>query len=288
MRWLPYLLAVLFTLGASQRAVASDPHRPGVPSVIEGRVVDGAGVGVEHVSLTLMDTTRLSGHVDSRGCGTYHPMETVYSDAQGRFRAELSFTPNIMEVQHGPEDFDWPRGELPVTAGRPIEVTVRRIAWVTHEGRVVDDQGTPLAGVNVSSGGKTDETGHFKLRLDPERAPLELRFRKMGFNPIVVPIAETARVVLRERRTLVTVKLVDKATKQPALARLYRVEVLRGTERISYCTAGDTKLTHEPAEGECTLDVEPGDVDLSIDGKVVRTLKITRAPLTLTLEAPEQ
>ena len=43
---------------------------PQVPSVVEGRVVDGSGEGLAQVTLTLTDTTRLSGHVDSAGCGT--------------------------------------------------------------------------------------------------------------------------------------------------------------------------------------------------------------------------
>ena len=247
-------------------------------------MVDGAGSGVGGVTLTLTDTTRNSGYVDSQGCGTYHPMETVYSDSGGRFRAELTFTPNIVTVDHAPEDFDWPRGDLPVPAGQPLEVTLRRIAWLTYEGQVVDAQGAPLAGVNITPGGKTDETGHFKLRLDPEDKHQELRFRKIGFTPLMVPREKTAWVVLREQRALLTVKLVDKATKQPAVARLYRVEAYRGTERLSYCTAGDPKLTHESAAGECTLDAEPGELELRLEGKPVRKLQVTGAPRTLTFE----
>ncbi|HEX8700199.1 MAG TPA: hypothetical protein VF815_15240 [Myxococcaceae bacterium] len=286
MRWLLPLLTLLSTLGSFQRAVASDAHAPPVPSVVEGRVVDEAGVGVAGMTLGLMDTTRLSGHVDSQGCGTYHPSEVAYTDSNGRFRAELSFTPNVLEVHHGPEDFDWPRDNLPVTAGQPIEVKVRRIAWVTYEGQVVDEQGAPVAGANIETGAKTDETGHFKLKLDPEDKYEQLRFRKIGFKPVMVPLAKTAWVQLRERRTLITVKLVDTGTKQPAVQRLYRVEAYRGNERISYCTAGDPKLTHEPAEGECTLDAEPGQLELKVDLKVVRKLRITNAPQTLTFEVP--
>jgi hypothetical protein len=284
MRWIPHLLALLFTLGGFQHALAADHRSPPVPSVVEGRVVDQAGVGVEGMTLGLMDTTRLSGHVDSQGCGTYHPSEVVYTDSNGRFRAELSFTPNVVEVEHGPEDFDWPRGDLPVTAGQPIEVKVRRIAWVTYEGQVVDAQGAPVAGVNIETGARTDETGHFKLKLDPERKYEQLRFRKIGFKPVMVPLEKTAWVQLRERRALITVKLVEKGTQQPAVQRLYRVEAYRGTERLSYCTAGEAKLTHEPAEGECTLDAEPGEIELKIDLKVVRKLKVKDAPLTLTFE----
>ncbi len=284
MRCLLPLLALLSTLGSFQRAAASDARSPPVPSVVEGRVVDEAGVGVEGMTLGLMDTTRLSGHVDIRGCGTYHPQETVYTDSSGRFRAELSFTPNVVEVEHGPSDFDWPSGDQPVTAGQPIEVKVRRIAWVTYEGQVVDDQGTPLAGVNIETGAKTDETGHFKFRLDPEDKYEQLRFRKMGFKPIVVPLAKTAWVQLRERRALITVKLVEKGTQKPAAQRLYSVEAYRGTERLSYCMAGDATLTHEPAEGECTLDAEPGQIELRVERKVVRKLRVTDAPQTLTFE----
>lgn len=252
--------------------------------MIEGRVVDDAGVGVEHVTLRLTDTTRLSGHVDSQGCGTYHPMETVYTDANGRFRAELSFTPNIATVEHAQEDFDWPEDDLPVTVGQPLEVKVRRIAWVTHEGQVVDDQEAPVAGVSIETGAKTDEAGRFKLKLDPERKYEQLRFRKIGFKPVMVPLAKTAWVQLRERRALITVKLVEKGTQQPAVQRLYRVEAYRGTERISYCTAGDVTVTHESAAGECTLDADPGRLELQVDRKVMRKLRVTDAPQTLTFE----
>jgi hypothetical protein len=288
----PYLLALLFTLGGFQRALADDfddafgkrGFDPPKPSVIEGRVVDGEGVGVENMELRLMDTTRLSGYVDSQGCGTYHPMKTVYSGMNGRFREELPFTPNTVEVDYGPEGFALPQGTLPVTAGQPLEVKVRRIAWVTYEGQVVDDQGTPLAGVSLDLGGKTDETGHFKLRLDPEEDHEQLRLRKIGFKPVVVPLEETVRVVLRERRALLTVKLVDKGTRQPVVERMYRVEAYQGAERLSYCTAGDMTLTHEPAEGECTLDADPGQIELMIDRKVVHKVKVTGAPQTLTFE----
>jgi hypothetical protein len=37
-------------------------------------------------------------------------------------------------------------------------------------------------------------------------------------------------------------------------------------------------------EGECTLDAEPGEIELSIDRKVVRKLRVTEAPQTVTFE----
>ncbi|WP_257449217.1 carboxypeptidase-like regulatory domain-containing protein [Archangium lipolyticum] len=246
-------------------------------------MVDDSGEGVAHVSLTLTDTTRLSGHVDKNGCGTYHPQESVWTGPDGRFRAELPFTPNEVSVSQAPDDFDPPRNRLPVMPGEEMTVTLRRIAWLVYEGQVVDAQGVPLAQVRIEPGESTDDSGHFKFKLRPEVPPEQFRFRKMGFKPVFVPAGETAKVVLRERRTLVKVKLLDEKTKQPA-GGLYRVAAYRGGERLSFCTAGDVEVTHEPAVGECTLDAEPGPVELRVEGKPVRRLEVAVAPQEVSLE----
>lgn len=256
---------------------------PQVPSVVEGRVVDGSGEGVAQVALTLTDTSRLSGHVDSAGCGTYHPQEDVWTGADGRFRAELPFTPNTLAVSQAPEDFDPPSAPLPVTPGQAVTVTLRRIAWIVYEGQVVDAQDAPLAGVDIAPGGRTGDSGHFQFKLRPEVPRERFRFRKLGFKPVFVPVGEMAKVVLRERRTLVKVKLLDKKTKQPARG-LYRVAAYLGGERLSFCSAGDVEVTHEPAVGECTLDAEPGTVELRVDGAPVRSLEVAHTPREVTLE----
>ncbi|MFY0567331.1 hypothetical protein ACN28E_26375 [Archangium lansingense] len=274
MRWFFLVLALTVPLGGHAR-------------VVEGRVVDEAGEGIAQVTLRLTDTTRLSGYVDSAGCGTYHPMELVWTEADGRFRAELPFTPNEVEVSQVPEDFYTPTEPLPVTPGQEVVVRLRRIPWLIYEGQVVDEQGAPLVQVDIEPGGRTDDTGRFKFKLRPEVPHERFRFRKMGFKPLFVPEGETAKVVLRERRALVKVKLLDKKTKQP-VGGLYRVAAYLGGERLSFCSAGDVEVTHEPAVGECTLDVEPGLVELHVDGKPVSNLKMASAPREVSLEVTRQ
>jgi hypothetical protein len=269
------------SLGATTEP-AQDSRPKLVPSVVEGRVVDDSGEGVPNVDLMLTDTAHLSGYVDPQGCGTYHPQEHVTSGPDGRFHAQLPFTPTEASVEFTPEDFASRPEWIPVAPGQEVKVTVRRIHWRTYEGQVVDDQGAPLAQVRIEPGGSTNDTGHFQLKLDPERQPGSFRFRKMGFKPLVLPGEPPERVMLRERRTFVTVKLVDAKTKQP-VGGLNRISAYHGEELLSFCTAGDMATTHEAAEGQCVLDADPGLVQLRLEQKPVRTLKVSTAPQEVTI-----
>jgi hypothetical protein len=276
-------LTLIATLGTNTQVKATGPHRPPVPSVVEGRVVDEAGTGIKDVGLWLVDTTRFSGYVDPNGCGTYHPQETVWTGPDGRFRAELPFTPTEVSVSQAPEDFEGPSDPQLVISGKEIGVTLKRIHWIFYEGQVVDEQGAPLAQVRIDPHARTDDAGRFQIKLHPRSPPETFRFRKIGFKPIVVPAGELAKVVLRERRTLVKVKLLDTKTKKP-VEELYRISAYRGDELLSYCSAGTVTLTHEPTDGECTLDADPGKVELRVEGGPIRKIKVTAAPQEVTLE----
>jgi hypothetical protein len=264
----------------------TEAHSPPVPSVVEGRVVDEDGKGLENVGVHFIDTSRLSGYVDSNGCGTYHPQETIWTGPEGRFREQLKFTPVEWEVTDVPQDFEGPREPQLVIVGKEVLVTLKRIQWIFHEGQVVDEKGAPVPQVRIDQYASTDDTGHFQLKLHPRSPPEKFRIRKIGFKPIFVSTGELAKVVLRERRTLVTLKLVEVKTKQP-MESTYRISAYRGDELLSYCSAGDVTLTHEPAVGECTLDVDPGKVELRVEGVPVRkTLKVDASPQVVTLEVP--
>jgi len=286
MHWFLLPFTMIATLGNSAPVKASGPHSPPVPSVVAGRVVDESGKGMENVGLAFTDTTRFSGYVDSNGCGTYHPRETVWTGPEGRFRAELPFTPVEVEVAEAPEDFAGPREPQLVILGKEVEVTLKRIHWIFYEGQVLDEQGAPLPQVRIDPYARTDDAGRFKLKLHPDSPPEKFRFRKIGFKPILVPAGELAKVVLRERRTMVTVKLLDVKTKQPS-GDTYRINAYRGDELLSYCSAGDVTLTHEPTAAECTLDADPGKVELRVEGAPVRKIiKVDAAPQVVTLEVP--
>jgi hypothetical protein len=283
MRWIPLLLTLAFSAWSCAREEAPGTPSPPAPSVVVGRVVDDSGEGVASVQLTLSDTTRFTGYVDSHGCGTYHPQGSAETGPDGRFRVELPFTPNMVSISQAPKDFDASSSWLRVTPGEEVSLTVQRIHWLVYEGQVVDETGAPLAQVHVDQGESTDAGGHFQLKVRADSAHDQFRFRKMGFKPIFVPEGELAKVTLRERRTLVTVKLLDKTTKEPA-GSLFRVSAHRGSERLSFCTAGDMAMTHEPVGGQCVLDAEPGQVELRVEDKPVRMIEVTAAPQEVTLE----
>lgn len=259
----------------------------GVTTPVTGRVVDDTGAGVPDVMVTLTDTTRLSGFVDARGCATYHPQYDLVTDAEGRFSATLPFRPSTARV----DSQRWLRFpiEVAIDPSRPITITGRVTPHHTWTGRVVDADGKPVPEARVGpangSSTRTDADGRYTLELD-DPPPDELRVRRMGFKPLVVPSKAAATVVLKERRALLTVTVLEPATKQPVSSALVQVAAFIGDERQSFCTAGRPDETHEAAAGTCVLDSDAGEVTLRIDGVPTRTLRVTTAPLAVTVTAP--
>lgn len=277
------LAFVAFSAGAK-------PPKPdgGVPpTVVTGRVVDDTGAGVPDVMVTLTDTTRLSGYVDARGCATYHPQYDLVTDAQGRFSATLPFRPNTARV----DNQRWLRFpiEVAIDASRPITITGAVTPHRTWTGRVVDEEGKPVAEARVGppngSFTRTDAEGRYTLELE-DPPPDEFRVRRMGFKPLVIPSKGAATVVLKERRALLTVTVLEASTNQPVSSALVQVAAFIGDERQSFCTAGRPDETHEAAAGTCVLDSDAGEVTLRLDGVPTRTLRVTTAPQAVTVTAP--
>lgn len=280
------LLACVGVTAMAQAQREADPDG-GVPTSVTGRVVDETGAGVPDVFVTLMDTTRLSGHVDARGCGTYYRQHDLVTDAEGRFSAALSFRPNRAIVEkHGWVQFP---ADITVDATRPITIVGRTTPHRTWSGTVVDAEGRPVADARVGPTNgmftRTDAAGRYSLDLE-EPAPTEFRVRRIGFKPLIVVAPKAAAtVVLAERRALLTITVLDPTTKQPVSSPFIQVTAFVGQERQSFCTAGRPEETHEPALGTCVLDSDPGLVTLRIDNVEVQTLRVTGAAQTLTVTA---
>ncbi|MBM4781332.1 MAG: hypothetical protein GQE15_26910 [Archangiaceae bacterium] len=280
------LLACLAGAAVAQPRRQADPDG-GVPTSVTGRVVDETGAGVANVVVTLTDTTRLSGYVDALGCGTYYRQHDAVTDADGRFSAALSFRPNRAVV----EKRGWLRfpSEIAIDARRPILITASVTPHRTWTGTVVDAEGKPVAQARVGplngSFTRTDAEGRYTLEIeDPQ--PAEFRVRRIGFKPLMVPTKEADTVVLKERRALLTVTVLDPATKQPVSSPFVQVAAFIGAERQGFCTAGRPEETSEPTMGTCVLDADPGLVTLRIDNVEVQTVRVTTAPQALTVTAP--
>jgi protocatechuate 3,4-dioxygenase beta subunit len=286
---LPLILGVTFLAACEGQVPAL--RAPGAPAPlvnVEGRVVDQDGRGLAEVWVRLIDTTRLSGHVDKRGCGTYHPQQSVPTDGDGRFSASLPFQPNNVEVSGRLAWVELPSGMRGVSAGEPIVITARTIPHRTLSGLVVDAEGRPVPGASVMPesqgfGGRTDEQGRFELEAS-EPLPASFRARRMGYRPVVGSAGELQRIVLAQRRPMVTVTVLEPGGEP--VNRLMSVSLWQNGARLSFCTAGDARLTHEPNTGICALDAEPGAVELQLDGKAVSTLEVSDAPLSVTVTAP--
>lgn len=279
-------LLVVPLLLISLDAGAGAPPDGGTPTRVTGRVTDDTGRPLASLEVRLTDTTRFSGHVDARGCGTYYVEESVFTDADGRFSATLPFRPNRAIL----EDQEWvkfPR-DLRVDPDAPILLVGRAIPHRTLTGVVVDEAGQPIAEARVEPPNtvwtRTDSQGRFTLETgDPP--PAELRIRRMGFKPLFVPSSASAKVVLTERRALVTVTVLDPQTKQP-VERFVTVSLWKGDERMSFCTAGRPNETHEAQVGTCVLDTDPGTITLKLDNVVKQTLKVVgAAPQAVTVTA---
>lgn len=267
------LIIPLGLLAACDARNVPSPEARGTLFTVEGRVVNDRGDGLANVWLMLVDGSRLSGYVDKRGCGTYHPTKSLETDADGRFSVTLPFQPTDVQVQGTVAwnvfDVRFQR----VEPGVPIVINARFVPHHEVRGLVLDEEGRPIPEARIEAvGARTDADGRFTAELADD-GPTETRVRRMGYRPLVVPFSEADRVVL-PRRPMVTVTVVDPQTNAPR-ADAVMVSLWRGEERFSFCTAGNPDVTHEPAVGECSLDAEPGAVELRLDNKVITTLHVT-------------
>ncbi|MFT3840331.1 MAG: hypothetical protein QM723_25305 [Myxococcaceae bacterium] len=143
---------------------------------------------------------------------------------------------------------------------------------------VVDAAGAPLQDVELGTNDDRATTGadgrfHLRLRRDHD---CTLRASKLGFRPVIVDDPRgLTKLVLAGKRTLITVKVIDPKTKEPV--RHANVAIWRGNEKVSSCSAA----------GECTLDAEPGELELQVyDSR--RPIKVGDTALSVTVEEPEQ
>lgn len=281
-------MAVALLSACEGARVAPPTESPVSRVLVEGRVEDENGRGVPGVFLNLYDTSRLSGHVDRRGCGTY-PQVSAQTDATGRFSVTATFHPNGVQVSSNQPWLELPRGMVDVTPGAPIVVRVHTVPHVTLRGLVVDGEGAPVKGATVQPmqpgmGARTDEAGRFELEV-AEPPPETFRVRRMGYRPVVVGTVGLDRVVLASRRQMLTVTVLEPGSRAP-VSRLVRVEAWQGGERLSFCTAGDTTYTGEPTVGACSLDAEPGAVDVRVEGGAVAQVTVGEGPLALSVVGP--
>lgn len=272
------LLGCLAVLSCAREPVGAAAAE-GFP--VEGRVTDEHGAGLAGVDVTFTDTLHRSGYVDPQGCGTYYPQERLRTDDEGRFSARLPFQPTEVVASGQLPWLRFSREPWRVTPGALIELEATSIPHHEVHGLVVDESGQPIAGALIELPQvRTDAQGRFSAEV-PDSAGDETRVRRMGFRPLVVPMTALERVVL-PRRSLVTVTLLDEPGGAP-VSGLRQVSLWREGERQSFCTAGEARLTHEPNEGECTLDAEPGTVELRVDGVPLKTLSVTAAPQAVQL-----
>lgn len=284
------VLSLVALLAAACNTPPATPSGKAATDVfVEGRVVDDHGVGVANVSVRLVDTTRLSGHVDKRGCGTHHPQTTLMTDEAGRFSGTIAFQPTTAQVDDRVEWLELPRVPQRVVPGAPIVLMGRSIPHRYVEGVVVDPEGQPVKDARIQPGGgmwiRTGADGSFTLELAVEHGPSTVRVRRMGFRPVEVPVDELARVVLA-RRPMITVTVLDPATNEPTAIDSV-VSLWQRGERLSFCTAGLPEVTHEPTRGTCALDAEPGTVELRVDDKALSMIQVTEgAAQAVTVTSP--
>lgn len=278
----PVLIITLGLLTACDARSRPPPEAPGATFTVEGRVVNDRGDGLAGVHLRLIDTTRLSGHVDQHGCGTYYPERSVETDATGRFSASLPFQPTAVVAWGSTPWHHFSDSLHDVVRGAPILLTVPFVPHHEVHGLVVDEAGQPVPEARIEAAGvRTGADGRFTAEV-PDDGPSETRVRRMGYRPLVVPFSEADRIVL-QRRPMVTVTLVSTDSGEPLL-ELRRVSLWKGDESLSFCTAGDPATTHEPAPGECSLDAEPGAIELRIDDVPVQRLRVTAAPQSVRVK----
>lgn len=281
----PRVEAATVDMDASTDAASASPGS----AVVEGRVEDDQGQGVEGVALWFVDTTRVRPVPFDTKCGTYHPQETLFSGADGRFSATLDFQPNRVSVEStGPWLKRLSYEPQPVTPGAPVVVRLQRISHRTVIGDVVDVAGAPVSGARVSplsgsgSDASTGDDGRFEI--EAEEPTPNFRVRRMGFRPVVLEASQLSRVTL-EPRPVVTVTVLEPASGKP-VTRLVRVSLHQGGALVSYCTAGWADQTHEPTDGACSLDAELGVVELRVEGEAVGSFRLTTQAHALTAVAP--
>ncbi len=267
-----WMLAVWLTLNAAPKVVDAGTS-------IWLRVVDQHGTPVPNFDLMLWDTTRLSGHVDARGCGTYHPQEGVWTDDAGFYKGWVPFKPN--KVSYQVDEFEPTDGvPMPTDGG----LVVHRMSFETFKVTVTDAQGKPLDRVTGQVGdgsGRTDATGVLSVTARTDHAPLpKVSLRRMGYRPVSVQLPATAPVRLEDRAWLdITVFERDGGVATDRMT----VEAIKDGEPMSYCT-----INVEDWPGGCSLDTEPGHVMIKLRGSVVSQLDVKPGRTSAKVIAPPQ
>jgi hypothetical protein len=203
----------------------------------------------------------------------------------GRFTVTAPFAPTHVLLWVGDKWARTPR--LPQAIGKGE--LVLRVPITPHRtvtGAIVDGKGVPVPLATLTAtedptiNTRADEAGHFSLEA-PEPPPPTFRVRRMGFRPVIVSLEQLTQVTLPTRRPMVSVTVIDDRTSQP-FNGLVQITAFHDGERLSFCTAGDPVMTHEAAVGECRLDVEPGEVELQLEGGGNTALTVT-GPTQVTL-----
>jgi hypothetical protein len=250
------------------------PAAPAVPCTITGRVHDGEGNPVPAAQLRFVDTTgTTSTHF------VMHPRtKQISADDAGVFSVSLPFTPNRATVSGGHDyrQLDWT--SVPSPDAGAMEFVLPKIAWAHIEAHVTDEAGVPLEEVHVGPGqDTTNDAGWVRFELLPEDVPTSFRVRKMGFKPVNLERSQLGAIVLRDRRTLVSVKLVDASTGAPLKGRK-KVTAQLHDDLVSFCTT-------DAATSSCTLDADPGtaDLELLVGKRAVKSVAVGNTALEVVL-----
>lgn len=250
------------------------PAAPAVPCTITGRVHDGEGNPVPAAQLRFVDTTgTTSTHF------VMHPRtKQISADDAGVFSVSLPFTPNRATVSGGHDyrNLDWT--DVPSPDAGPMEFVLPKILWANIEAHVTDETGAPLEEVHVGPAQyTTNDAGFVQFELLPEAVPTSFRIRKMGFKPVNLDRSQLGAIVLRDRRTLVSVKLVDASTGAPLKGR-QKVTAQLHDELVSFCTT-------DAATSSCTLDADPGttDLELLVGKRSVKSVAVGSTTLEVVL-----
>ena len=251
---------------------------------IAGRVVDARGEPVEGAQVHAHRTGGSTGcavHLHT-GCPGPADRRVGNTDADGRFAFE-SLEPGWYEVSLADDGYRVERrlGEAGKSAGEIAFVLPAPLALL--EGRVVDEDGAPVAGARVSVSGarpgaeaRTGEDGGYRFpRVLPGRQRLEVRHEDFGLAVEMVEVAgpRTRFEVRMPRTTIVQGRILGRDGSPVAAPSLQvdkePVEVdVEGRFRFSL-TPGEHEIRAEapdraPDERRVTAAGDPIELDLQL------------------------